>query len=108
MPLLSKNLLKKLEPRKSVYDVRDTSVRGFMVRVARSGNISFSVQYARGKRYGTILIDDFHWHDLRHNFASKLVMTGVDLNTVRALFGHADIKIIAPLNNRTVFASSAP
>jgi integrase len=38
-------------------------------------------------------IHNFHWHDLRHTFASRLVMAGVDIRTVQELMGHKTIQV---------------
>lgn len=38
-------------------------------------------------------IEDFHWHDIRHDYASQHVMSGTDLYTVMELLGHTDPKM---------------
>lgn len=38
-------------------------------------------------------IKDLRFHDLRHTFASHLIMSGVDLMTVKDLLGHKTINM---------------
>lgn len=40
-------------------------------------------------------INGVTWHTLRHTFASRLVMAGVDLKTVQELMGHKTIAMTA-------------
>ncbi|MGD0910307.1 MAG: site-specific integrase [Terracidiphilus sp.] len=39
-------------------------------------------------------LEDFHWHDLRHCFASSLVMADVNLRTVAQLLGHRTLQMV--------------
>ena len=51
-------------------------------------------------------VDNFHYHDLRHDFASKLVQRDVDIFKVSKLLGHKDLRMplrychLAPENLR--------
>lgn len=46
--------------------------------------------YSACRRAG---IKDFKFHDLRHTFASHLVMSGVDITTIKELLGHKTINM---------------
>jgi integrase len=37
-------------------------------------------------------LEDFHFHDLRHTFATRLIQNGVDLYAVKQMMGHRSIK----------------
>jgi integrase len=52
---------------------------------------SFRSAFERAMRKAAL--HDFTFHDLRHTFASRLVMAGVDLPTVKELMGHKNISI---------------
>jgi len=40
------------------------------------------------------MLENFHWHDLRHTFASRCVMAGVDLRTLAQLLGHRTLQMV--------------
>jgi integrase len=51
-----------------------------------NGYETISKPFARACRLAQIV--GFRFHDLRHTFASQLVMAGIDLTTVKELLGH--------------------
>ena len=50
---------------------------------------------------------NLHWHDLRHEYASRLVEKGVVLSLVQALLGHASILTTQRYDNQTFAALEA-
>jgi integrase len=59
--------------------------------------ISYSSESAWKRAWSTALrrsrIEKCRFHDLRHSFATRLVMAGVDIVTVQELMGHKDISM---------------
>jgi len=82
----------------------NSEVRTTLIKVRKHPQSPYIFCSKTGKPFGDIKksfltaltnsgIINFHFHDLRHTFASQLVMSGVDLNTVRELMGHKSIQM---------------
>lgn len=79
-------------------------VKAELIKVRKHPESPYIFCNKDGKPYGNVRksfftalknsgIVDFRFHDLRHTFASHLVMSGVDLNTVRELLGHKSMQM---------------
>jgi integrase len=69
------------------------TIESTLVFPSAAGKPFDNVKKAWSKILENAHIVNFRWHDMRHHFASSLIMVGVDLNTVRELLGHSDIKM---------------
>ena len=74
----------------TLEEVRITSMITGSVCCSRKGTPYCSFRTAFEHAARRAVIPDFTFHDLRHTFASRLVMSSVDLPTVKALMGHKD------------------
>ncbi len=69
------------------------SIESVYVFTDRNGNPYKEVTHSYGSALKKAGIRDFRFHDLRHNFASHLVMQGIDLTSVKELLGHASLSM---------------
>ena len=77
----------------TLRQLRKGGLEGVYVFPNREGKPYTDVKTSFKRICRKIGVPAFRFHDLRHTFASRLVMAGVDLATVRELLGHRDIKM---------------
>ena len=73
--------------------IRPDEAKGLVFKSPITGGRFNNVKKAWAEITKAAKVPDLRWHDLRHDFASQLVMRGVALFTVQKLLGHANSKM---------------
>lgn len=80
-----------LEAYHSLHKVRGLKTRRVIQRNGKPVNGNYlTKQFSKVVKAAGIV--DFRWHDLRHDFISGLVQSGVEIYVVKHLAGHLDIR----------------
>lgn len=58
-----------------------------------TGQAYLDVKRSFSSACGRAGVKDFHFHDLRHTFASHMAMAGIDLTTIKELLGHKTLSM---------------
>ena len=90
---LTRHIPLNREARDIIRIWRTQSTNDDLVFPSKNGQPFDNVNKAWSRLLRDASITNFRWHDMRHEFASKLVMAGVPLNTVRELLGHVNFSI---------------
>jgi integrase len=72
---------------------QDTGPGALIFPSPRTGEVMNDPRRAWDSLMKAAKIENFRWHDMRHDFASQLVMKGIDLNIVRELMCHSSMNM---------------
>ncbi|MEN6333118.1 MAG: tyrosine-type recombinase/integrase [Phycisphaerales bacterium] len=78
-----------------VYPAPSSSHRNSMAKKQPPPHLTFpSIRKTFESAVEKAQLNNFRWHDLRHTFASRLVMAGAGLRDVMDLMGHASLTMV--------------
>ena len=85
------NKMRSVPINKKIKHIFESPQTGLIFRNSKGERVTqIEKQWRKLKQKAEI--ENFRFHDLRHNFCSMLVMKGVPIYTVAQLAGHADVK----------------
>ena len=73
--------------------IKPEGAKGLVFKSPMTGGRFDNVKKAWAEVTKAAKLPDLRWHDLRHDFASQLVMRGVPLFTVQKLLGHSNARM---------------
>ena len=82
------NVIVRVLPLKKLQEGRDEAGPVFL---ARSGEAVKGARHWFDDAVKEAKLENFHWHDLRHTFASRLAMEGAGIRAIQEALGHKSI-----------------
>jgi site-specific recombinase XerD len=83
--------LRPADPDEPVFRAAYRTVSREFVRAVQAAGVRSVLRVRKGRRHASIGVT---WHSLRHTFASRLVVAGVDLRTVQELGGWRTLSMV--------------